>query len=159
MTIDTPPLIDIRVQRDDFCAAEEERALQQAADHSIGATVAFTGWVRDSNEQGSVTGLFLEHYPGMTERSIEQIVRQAATQWPLLAVTVIHRIGQLRCGEHIVYVGVAGAHRAGAFAACEYIMDFLKTRAPFWKKEATTEGERWLDARDSDREAAGRWSE
>jgi molybdopterin synthase catalytic subunit len=146
-----------RAERNCFCAAEEERVLQ-AAGHGIGATVAFTGWVRDINENAAVSSLFLEHYPGMTERTIEQIARDAAVRWELLAVTVIHRVGLLRAGEHIVYVGVAGAHRGAAFAAGEFIMDFLKTRAPFWKKETTADGERWLDARESDRSASERWS-
>jgi molybdopterin synthase catalytic subunit len=157
MTVGPVPIIHIRVQHDDFCVAEEERVLQ-AAGHGIGATVTFTGWVRDCNDDAGVSSLFLEHYPGMTERTIDQIARDAAERWGLLAVTVIHRVGNLRAGEHIVYVGVACAHRGAAFAAGEYIMDFLKTRAPFWKKETTADGERWLDARESDRSASERWS-
>lgn len=157
MTMKLKPLIEVRVQREDFCAAQEERALAAAGD-GVGATVAFTGWVRNRNEGTGVSSLFLEHYPGMTERTITQIAEQAALRWGLLAVTVVHRVGQLQVGERIVYVGVAGAHRGGAFAAAEFVMDYLKTQAPFWKKETTDAGERWLDARDTDQSAAQRWS-
>lgn len=122
-----------------------------------GAVVTFTGKVRNHNLGDSVKALTLEHYPGMTEKSLAEIVEQARERWPLGRVTVIHRIGEMWPGEEIVFVGVTSAHRGSAFAAGEFIMDYLKTRAPFWKREATPEGERWVDARDSDRKAAERW--
>ncbi|CAM3597744.1 Molybdopterin synthase catalytic subunit [Klebsiella variicola subsp. tropica] len=122
-----------------------------------GAVVTFTGKVRNHNLGDSVKALTLEHYPGMTEKSLAEIVDLARERWPLGRVTVIHRIGEMWPGEEIVFVGVTSAHRGSAFAAGEFIMDYLKTRAPFWKREATPEGERWVDARDSDRQAAERW--
>ena len=142
-----------------------ERRLQQAQTWRAwlaerdedGAVVTFTGKVRNHNLGDSVKALTLEHYPGMTEKSLAEIVEQARERWPLGRVTVIHRIGEMWPGEEIVFVGVTSAHRGSAFAAGEFIMDYLKTRAPFWKREATPEGERWVDARDSDREAAERW--
>ena len=157
MAVDGAPRIAVRVQTEDFSAAEIESALVRSGP-GVGATVAFTGWVRDANEDSSVTGLFLEHYPGMTERTLEQIAQQAAERWHLCAVEVVHRVGALRTGERIVCVGVAAAHRREAFAAGEFIMDYLKTRAPFWKKETRADGEYWLEARDSDRDAAKRWA-
>ena len=150
------PAIAVRVQEEDFSAAEVESALVRSGS-GVGATVAFTGWVRNVNEDSSVTGLFLEHYPGMTERTLEQIAQQAADRWDLRAIDVVHRVGPLRVGDRIVCVGVAAAHRQAAFAAAEFIMDYLKTRAPFWKKETRSDGEQWLDARDSDQVAAKRW--
>ncbi len=116
-----------------------------------GAVVTFTGKVRNHNLGDSVKALTLEHYPGMTEKSLAEIVELARERWPLGRVTVIHRIGEMWPGEEIVFVGVTSAHRGSAFAAGEFIMDYLKTRAPFWKREATPDGERWVDARDSDR--------
>ena len=123
----------------------------------IGAVVTFTGKVRNHNLGDSVKALTLEHYPGMTEKSLAEIVDQARRRWPLGRVTVIHRIGEMWPGEEIVFVGVTSAHRGSAFAAGEFIMDYLKTRAPFWKREATPEGERWVESRDSDKQAASRW--
>ena len=123
----------------------------------MGAVVGFVGYVRDYNEGDPVSGMWLEHYPGMTEKALTGIVEQAQTRWPLLDVQVLHRVGQLEPGEPIVFVGVASAHRQAAFEANAFIMDYLKTRAPFWKREATPDGERWVDARDSDEVALSRW--
>lgn len=149
-------IIDVRVQAEDFDVAQQEQRLLFAG-QGVGATVAFTGYVRNHNE-GSVIGCMeLEHYPGMTEKSIEHIAKDAGERWSLLAIQVIHRVGRLNPGDRIVYVGVASAHRGDAFAACEFIMDYLKTRAPFWKKEVTEQGERWVEARQCDNTAADRW--
>ncbi|MEM6159940.1 molybdopterin synthase catalytic subunit MoaE [Erwinia sp. P6884] len=145
----------IRVGQAPFDMAEEYRWL--AACDEDGAVVTFTGKVRNHNLGENVSALTLEHYPGMTEKALEEIVAEARTRWPLQRVTVIHRIGELFPGDEIVMVGVSGAHRGSAFAAAEFIMDYLKTRAPFWKREATPEGEHWVEARDSDRDAATRW--
>lgn len=124
-----------------------------------GAIVTFTGKVRNHNAGESVATLTLEHYPAMTEKVLRTLADQARTRWPLQQIAIIHRTGTLRPGDDIVLVGVSSAHRAAAFAAAEYIMDRLKTEAPFWKRESTPAGERWLDARDSDQQAAGRWTE
>ncbi|MEZ8128528.1 molybdopterin synthase catalytic subunit MoaE [Enterovibrio norvegicus] len=145
----------ISVQRDDFSVAEEYQWLNDNA--SDGAVVIFVGKVRDMNLGDNVTGLTLEHYPGMTEKSLEEICYDAKARWPLGKVRVIHRVGALNLGDQIVFVGVSSAHRKAAFDACEFIMDFLKTRAPFWKKEKLVDDERWIEARDSDDEAANRW--
>lgn len=150
------PDIAVKIQGEDFSASEQERELLPSG-AAAGATVAFTGYVRDVNAGDDVAVMELEHYPGMTEKSIEVIVNEACGRWLLLAVRVIHRVGRLEPGERIVYVGVAASHRREAFAACEFIMDYLKTRAPFWKKETTGSGERWVDARSSDTAAADRW--
>ena len=148
--------LSVSVQAADFDVAALQRALLQGA-QAEGAVASFTGYVRSVNEQRNVAVMELEHYPGMTEKSIEAIVNEACGRWLLLAVRVIHRVGRLEPGERIVYVGVAASHRREAFAACEFIMDYLKTRAPFWKKETTGSGERWVDARSSDTAAADRW--
>lgn len=134
----------------------EEYAWLAACDDD-GAVVTFTGKVRNHNQGDEVSALALEHYPGMTERALEEIVNLARQRWPLQRVTVIHRVGELRTGEQIVLVGVGAAHRGAAFNAAEFIMDYLKTRAPFWKREVTAQGSRWVDARDSDSQAARRW--
>ncbi|MGF1686211.1 molybdopterin synthase catalytic subunit MoaE [Photobacterium japonica] len=147
----------ISVQFDDFSVADEYAALSQGTE--AGAVVTFIGKVRDFNQGDSVTGLSLEHYPGMTEKSLEAIVEESKTRWPLLQVRVIHRVGDLALGDQIVFVGVTSAHRGAAFQACEFIMDYLKTRAPFWKKEQTPDESRWVDARETDTSAADRWSE
>jgi molybdopterin synthase catalytic subunit len=147
---------DIRIQEMDFSLQEEADRLRAVAT-DIGAIVTFTGLVRDFSEGQTVQGLFLEHYPGMTERSLQTIADEAAGRWPLSAVTIIHRIGKLDAGAQIVFVGVASAHRQAAFAACDFLMDYLKTRAPFWKKSYSPEGEHWVDAKDSDVDAATRW--
>ncbi|NDL62807.1 molybdopterin synthase catalytic subunit MoaE [Acerihabitans arboris] len=128
-----------------------------AACHDDGAVVTFTGKVRNRNLGDEVSTLTLEHYPGMTEKALADIVVQARQRFPLGRVTVIHRVGALAAGEQIVLVGVSGAHRGAAFGAAEFIMDYLKTRAPFWKHETTPQGSRWVDARESDRRAAERW--
>lgn len=128
-----------------------------AANVGVGAVVSFVGYVRDFNDGREVAGMFLEHYPGMTEKALAKIVAEAEQRWPLLKVEVLHRIGELAPGEPIVFVGVASAHRQAAFAACDFIMDYLKTRAPFWKKETTGEGPRWVEGKQSDQDAAQRW--
>jgi molybdopterin synthase catalytic subunit len=146
----------IVVQAEPFDHAAEVAALYR--DHpGVGAVVSFLGITRDRNDGQGVAAMTLEHYPGMTERALARIVREAGSRWDLLDVTVIHRVGELRPSDPIVLVAVAAAHRGEAFAACEFIIDYLKTRAPFWKKEVTAEGERWVDARASDDSAAARW--
>lgn len=146
----------IRVQTAVFDAGVELNALH-AANQGVGAVAGFVGYVRDYNEGAEVAGMFLEHYPGMTEKALEKIVEEARTRWPLLNAMVIHRVGDLAPGEPIVFVGIASAHRQAAFDACSFIMDYLKTRAPFWKREATPAGERWVDDREGDHAAAARW--
>ncbi|WP_075180768.1 molybdopterin synthase catalytic subunit MoaE [Pantoea sp. 1.19] len=146
----------IRVGATPFAFGEEYDWLLAGDDD--GAVVTFTGKVRNHNLGASVQALSLEHYPGMTESVLHALVEDARARWPLGRVTVIHRTGALFPGDQIVLVGVSSAHRAAAFAAAEFIMDTLKTRAPFWKRETTPQGDRWVDARDSDRDAAARWS-
>jgi len=148
----------VRIQTEDFDAGAEIAALRRG-DPKIGAVASFVGVVRDRNDGDSVAKMTLEHYPGMTEKAIEAIVAEAKTRWDILDVTVIHRVGELQPTDQIVLVVVAGGHRGEAFAACEFIMDYLKTRAPFWKKEETPEGARWVEARTSDDQAAERWVE
>ncbi|KAF6667612.1 molybdopterin synthase catalytic subunit MoaE [Pantoea sp. EKM101V] len=145
----------IRVGPAPFDMAEAYRWL--AACEEDGAVVTFTGKVRNHNLGSDVAALTLEHYPGMTEKALQEIVAAARERWPLQRVTVIHRVGELFPGDEIVLVGVTSAHRGSAFSAAEFIMDYLKTRAPFWKREATEQGDRWVDARDSDHQAAQRW--
>ena len=145
----------ISIQVEDFNPSHEYERLE--GNKSSGAIVTFTGTVRDMNLGDEVGGLFLEHYPGMTEKALQEIIDEAMERWELQVVRVIHRIGQMHPVDRIVFVGVASAHRKEAFAACEFIMDYLKTRAPFWKKETTPEGDRWVDERESDQEAADRW--
>ncbi|MEE4660753.1 MAG: molybdopterin synthase catalytic subunit MoaE [Halieaceae bacterium] len=148
-------MFSVRVQAQDFdCGALQAQLLEAGSD--VGAIATFTGIVR-STAGAPVHQLLLEHYPGMTERSIEAIVDEARNRWGLLSVLVVHRVGRLDVGEQIVYVGVAAPHRGAAFDGCEFIMDYLKTRAPFWKKEITAQGEHWVEARTSDAEAAARW--
>lgn len=147
----------VSVQEDDFDIREECRALVNNG--RCGAVAQFIGVMRDYNDGDDVVAMELEHYPGMTERSIEQIIDRAVERWALLSVTVIHRVGALLPGAQIVFVGVGAMHRQAAFAACEFIMDFLKSEAPFWKKERKADGtERWVDARVSDTQALDRWS-
>jgi molybdopterin synthase catalytic subunit len=148
--------MSIRVQTADFDAGAELARLGQGR-HGVGGVACFIGRVRDANDGNNVVGLELEHYPGMTEAEIQRIVETAHQRWGLLDSTVIHRVGQLAPGDQIVFVATASAHRAAAFAACEFIMDYLKTRAPFWKKETSPAGTHWVDARDSDEHAAARW--
>jgi molybdopterin synthase catalytic subunit len=146
----------ILVQTDDFDAGAEMARIR-AGRADIGAVAAFVGVCRDLNDGERVTAMTLEHYPGMTERELARIVDDAISRWRILDVTVIHRVGRLEPADQIVLVVVAGGHRGEAFAACEFVMDYLKTRAPFWKKEATAAGSRWVEARDSDDQAAERW--
>jgi molybdopterin synthase catalytic subunit len=146
----------VRVQTEDFDAGAEIAALRRG-NPRIGAVASFVGIVRDANDDGKVQDMTLEHYPGMTERSIEEIVTQARGRWNIDDALVVHRVGPLKPLDQIVLVVVASAHRGDAFAACEFIMDYLKTRAPFWKKERTPEGARWVEARASDDLAAERW--
>lgn len=122
-----------------------------------GAVVTFTGKVRNHNLGESVSGLSLEHYPGMTEKALAEIVEDARSRWPLGRVVIIHRVGDMQPGDEIVFVGTSAAHRQAAFESAEFIMDFLKTRAPFWKREATPQGSRWVAARQSDEQATQRW--
>lgn len=145
------------MQREDFDAGAETARLR-AGDPGIGAVATFVGLVRDVNDRRDVQVMSLEHYPGMTERALADIVARAHARWDLAGVTVVHRVGELRPMDQIVLVAVASAHRGDAFAACEFVMDYLKTRAPFWKKESTADGHRWVEARDSDDESARRWS-
>ena len=146
----------IRVQSEAFHLGAEVDAMR-AGRTDIGAIASFVGLARDLNEGSGVAAMTLEHYPGMTEKALATLVDQANSRWSLLDVTVIHRVGRLLPGDPIVLVAVASSHRGEAFAACEFIMDFLKTRAPFWKKEETPDGERWVEARASDDAAAERW--
>ncbi|QVM97617.1 molybdopterin synthase catalytic subunit MoaE [Pseudomonas sp. SORT22] len=148
--------MSVRVQSEPFDPGAEVNAMH-AANVGVGAVVGFVGYVRDFNDGQDVAGMFLEHYPGMTEKALAKIVVEAQQRWPLLKVEVLHRIGGLEPGEPIVFVGVASAHRQVAFDACNFIMDYLKTRAPFWKKEQTGDGPRWVEGKQSDEEAAGRW--
>jgi len=138
---------------------QAEGAALVGADPATGALVTFVGLMRDINEGDAVTGMTLEHYPGMTEKALRAIADEAADRWPLQAVRIVHRIGALEPTQAIVFVAVASAHRRDAFQACEFLMDYLKTRAPFWKRETLRDGqERWVGARDGDNEAAERWS-
>ena len=146
----------IKVQESDFDVGAEIRALREG-DKRVGAVASFIGTVRDVNEGTGVSTLTLEHYPGMTERALEQICEQAAERFDIFDSLVIHRFGPLQPLDQIVLVAVTSAHRGEAFSACEFIMDFLKTRAPFWKKEVTPDGERWVSARASDDDSASRW--
>lgn len=147
---------EILVTTADFSIEQEYRRLL-GNDHSVGACVLFTGLVRDLPGAGSLESLELEHYPGMTEARIAEIVGMARERWNIARVRVIHRIGKLAPGDQIVLVAVLGAHRGDAFAACEFVMDYLKTRAPLWKKETAGGAARWVDSRESDEVAAARW--
>ena len=147
----------VRVQEADFDTGRELDALTNGR-ADVGALASFVGLVREENDGSAVRGMSLEHYPGMTEKALEDICAQAMQRGQLIDALVIHRIGALRPGDRIVLVGVTSAHRGDAFEACEFIMDYLKTRAPFWKREETPQGARWVEARDSDDAAAGRWS-
>ena len=152
-----PGRTDIRIQREDFDLSAEVAALR-AGDPGVGAVCAFVGTVRDRHEGAAVSALELEHYPGMTEKAIDAMVTEARQRFGVRAVTVIHRIGPLALQDPIVLVAVGAAHRGEAFQACEFLMDYLKTRAPFWKKETLAGGEaRWVDAREADEAALRRW--
>jgi molybdopterin synthase catalytic subunit len=147
----------VRIQEHDFDLTDEI-ALLRKDDAQIGAVAIFIGTVRDLNEGAQVNAMTLEHYPGMTEKALQDIIDQAKGRWDLKDALVIHRIGPLRPQDQIVLVAVTSAHRGEAFAACEFIMDYLKKLAPFWKKEDTPAGARWVDARVSDDQAMARWA-
>jgi molybdopterin synthase catalytic subunit len=146
----------VRVQEADFDVGAELLALR-GKDARIGAVACFVGLVRDVSEGSGVSEMTLEHYPGMTEKALEDIVAQAMARWTLFDARVVHRVGRLLPTDQIVLVAVSGAHRGETFAACEFIMDYLKTQAPFWKREVTPDGARWVDAREGDQAAAERW--
>ncbi len=146
----------VRIQTGDFDAGAEIAALRRG-NPKVGAVASFIGVCRDANDGDAVSTMTLEHYPGMTEKALEKIVDEAKQRWKVMEVLVVHRVGELKPTDQIVLVVVAGAHRSEAFAACEFVMDYLKTRAPFWKKEQTPKGTRWVEARTSDDEAAQRW--
>ncbi|AEA99987.1 molybdopterin synthase catalytic subunit MoaE [Alteromonas mediterranea] len=147
----------ISVQRGDFDHCEQYQALKEEADGD-GAVVTFTGLVRDFNIQGAVSGIRIEHYPGMTEKSLMHICSEARKRWQLGQIRVIHRVGTIGPQEQIVFVGVTSKHRKNAFEACEFIIDYLKTSAPLWKQEGTSEGMKWVTSRSSDQEAMDRWA-
>ncbi len=148
----------VRIQTEDFDVSREIAALR-GGNRGVGAVASFIGIVRDINDADEIRSMTLEHYPGMTERSLTAIVDEAKRRWDLHDVLVIHRVGELKPTDQIVLVAVSSAHRGEAFAACHFVMDYLKTRAPFWKKERTPQGERWVEARTSDDTAAARWEE
>jgi molybdopterin synthase catalytic subunit len=147
----------VRIQTRDFDVGAEIAALR-GGDPKVGAVASFIGVCRDANDGEAVSTMTLEHYPGMTEKALEKIVDEAKKRWKVIDVLVVHRVGELKPADQIVLVVVTGAHRGEAFAACEFIMDYLKTQAPFWKKERTPKGSRWVEARASDDDAAGRWA-
>ena len=149
--------MSIRIQEKDFDVSAEIAALLKG-DPRVGAVVTFLGTVRDMNDGSQVKGMTLEHYPGMTEKALQEILDQAKVRWNIYQTLVIHRVGPLLPEDQIVLVVVTSAHRGEAFAACEFIMDYLKTAAPFWKKEDTPEGARWVDARVTDDTAMARWA-
>lgn len=148
--------MSVRVQTEDFDVSQEMLVLRQK-NPKVGAVASFVGVVRDLNDGDEVSALTLEHYPGMTERSLEEIVSEAKSRWNIYDALIIHRVGTLLPLDQIVLVLVTSAHRGESFKACEFLMDYLKTRAPFWKKEQTSSGERWVDARTTDSVAAMRW--
>lgn len=153
----TPPL-SVTVAQADFDIAKLQRSLLEG-NAAEGAIATFTGYVRNDQSSGNVNTMELEHYPGMTEKSILAILHQATERWPILSAKVVHRVGRLLPGEQIVWVGVSSAHRAAAFSACEFIMDYLKADAPLWKKEHSDAGESWVEAKASDSGRASRWDE
>lgn len=151
-------MIQVRVHEADFDVGAEISELRKA-EQNIGAVVSFVGQVRDMNEGDSISQMTLEHYPGMTEKALEAIATQAKQRWDIVDVLIIHRIGELKPQDQIVLVAISSAHRGEAFKACEFVMDFLKTEAPFWKKEVMTSGEsRWVEAKHTDDDAKERWS-
>ncbi len=149
--------VHIQVQQTDFDVSSELKRLS-AHDRTIGALVSFVGLVRDINEGQSIQAMTLEHYPGMTEKVLHEIAQQAQQRWSLQGITIIHRIGDLMPSDQIVLVITASRHRHAAFESADFLMDFLKSKAPFWKKENTPEGSRWVDARESDEIALARWN-
>jgi len=148
--------VPIQIQENDFDVSAEIAKLRKD-DPRVGAVVTFLGTVRDMNDGSQVKGMTLEHYPGMTEKALQEILDQAKARWDIYQTLVIHRVGHLLPEDQIVLVAVSSAHRGEAFAACEFIMDYLKTAAPFWKKEDTPDGARWVDARVTDEAAMARW--
>jgi molybdopterin synthase catalytic subunit len=146
----------VRVQTEDFDVSRELARLR-GDNRSVGAVAAFIGTVRDVNDDARVASMTLEHYPGMTEKALAAIVETAKSRWDIVDALVIHRVGALAPSDQIVLVGVTSAHRGDALAACEFIIDYLKTQAPLWKKEETSEGARWVEARAADDDAAARW--
>ena len=150
-------MAEVRIQREDFDLAAEWAACRRRSGGAAGAIVAFGGLVRDRASDDDVSGLYLEHYPGMTEASIERIVAQASSRWALLDVLVVHRVGELAPADQIVLVLVAASHRPDAFAAAEYLMDYLKTEAVFWKKERRRQGDMWVSATANDRLRQANW--
>ncbi len=146
----------VRVQTEDFDLTTEVAQLR-ARNAAIGAVACFVGTVRDLNEGSTVAAMELEHYPGMTEKALENIVAEAQRRWPGIEVLIVHRVGKLAPLDQIVLVATTSMHRGDAFASCEFVMDYLKTEAPFWKKEETAHGARWVDARVSDDAALARW--
>jgi molybdopterin synthase catalytic subunit len=151
-------VLAVSVQFEDFDTSVLQRQLLAGA-REEGAIATFTGYVRAANTGREVSSMVLEHYPGMTEGSIKGILDRASERWPLLAASVVHRVGRLRPGDQIVWVGVASAHRGASFSACEFIMDYLKNEAPFWKREEGPQGTKWVEARADDRNRASRWDE
>lgn len=146
----------ILVQEKDFDISEEYAAVRDS-DHKEGAIVMFSGLVRDFAGEGLITGLELEHYPGMTEKVLADLEIEAHSRWDVNQIRIIHRYGKLKLGDQIVFVAVSSVHRDTAFEACQFIMDILKTHAPFWKKEITREGTYWVEAKEKDENAADRW--
>ncbi len=152
-----PAPIEIAVQQVAFDTGAIYQQLSRCRPFP-GAVVTFTGLVRDLDQQKNIIALELEHYPGMTEQTLRNIAEQACAKWPIQAVHIVHRVGRLAAGDPIVAIGIASAHRVAAFNACEFIMDFLKNDAPFWKKEIRPDGEQWVEAKQSDVDAKARWS-
>ena len=150
--------ICVGVQQADFDIAQEYNLMRED-NQQDGAIVFFTGLVRDFSQGNNVTGLFIEHYPGMTEKALQDIVIEAKQRWPVRRVRVIHRIGQLHLADQIVYVAVSGKHREACFDACRFIMDYLKNQAPFWKKETTEQGDVWVKALQKDKTAMDKWQQ
>ena len=148
----------VHVQAEDFDLGQELTSMRLAGHGNVGAVVSFVGLVRDMNEGDAINTLTLEHYPEMTQKALEAIELEAKTRWNVVDALIIHRVGTLKPQDQIVLVAVSSAHRGEAFKACEFIMDYLKTSAPFWKKEATNQGERWVEAKVSDDAAKARWN-
>ena len=146
----------ISIQEADFNVQDEMNAFKTDCP-KIGAICCFTGLVREFGDKSDLTGMFLEHYPGMTEKALQSIIDQAHDRWPINQVRVIHRVGELKMSDQIVFVGVSSAHREASFSACEFIMDYLKVDAPFWKKERTTSSESWVEEKGTDQQRAKRW--
>ena len=154
--IKNSPVIKVKIQNEDFDVSEETRFLKQ---NNTGAIVNFVGIVRGYDEKNNRTiySMKLEHYPGMSEATLEEIAQKAKKEWPIDSITIVHRVGRLKPGEMIVFVGCASAHRHAAFDGCQYIMDYLKTDAPFWKAEETKDGTTWVSERENDKAAKRRW--